>query len=109
MRFVIEIADDWLDTLDDLTAQVKAQGDDSPEQALEQNIFAQLKEQRNSAAAEPLSTQPILMAIAFIAFVSQNAAYSLGKPDMGLILAVVAIMAAVLVTIGCVLEQAARS
>jgi hypothetical protein len=112
MRFAIEIDDDWLDTLDDLTAQVEAQGDDSPEQALEQNIFAQLKEQRNTALAEPrpvLSARPFLIATAFIAFVSQAAAYSLGRLDLGLSLTGVAIVVALLVLVDCVLEQAARS
>ena len=49
MRFTIEVDDDWLDTLEALADQVAAQGDGSPESALEQTIFAQIRTQRKES------------------------------------------------------------
>ena len=44
MRFTIEVDEDWLDTLESLAELVAGQEDSSPETALEQAIFAQLKD-----------------------------------------------------------------
>ena len=44
MRFTIEVDEDWLDTLESLAELVVGQEDSSPEAALEQAIFAQLKD-----------------------------------------------------------------
>ena len=48
MHFTIDIAEDWLDVLDALIAQVAAQSASSPEEALEKTLFAQLNEQRTN-------------------------------------------------------------
>ncbi len=53
MRFTLEVADDWLDALDDLIKLVAAQGDSSPEEVLEQTLCAQIKEQRTPQEIVP--------------------------------------------------------
>lgn len=45
MYFTIEIADDWLDVLESLAAQVTAQDGLTPEEVLEQTIFSQIQAQ----------------------------------------------------------------
>lgn len=50
MLFTIEVDEEWFPALESLAALVAAQGDSSPEEALEKAIFVQIEEQHSQSA-----------------------------------------------------------